>query len=64
VDQFLDLGRQPLSDAFRLPDAPGDEFFYVLEVGLCDGCGMVQLMREVPREKMFQAYPTHRLAIS
>ncbi len=58
VDQFLDLGRQPLSDAFRLPDAPGDEFFYALEVGLCDGCGMVQLMREVPREKMFhQDYP-------
>jgi methylation protein EvaC len=58
VDQFLDLGRQPLSDAFRLPDASGDEFFYALEVGLCDGCGMVQLMREVPREKMFHRdYP-------
>lgn len=60
VEEFLDLGRQPLSDAFRLPDADDDEFFYDLRVGLCGSCSMVQLMREVPREKMFHAdYPYH-----
>ncbi|MCZ7433116.1 class I SAM-dependent methyltransferase [Streptomyces sp. WMMC1477] len=59
--QFLDLGRQPLSDAFRSPDAdPADEFFFHLAVGHCTGCTMVQLMEEVPREKMFREdYPYH-----
>lgn len=58
VDEFLDLGQQPLSDAFRLPGDPDAEFFYHLAVGLCRACTMVQLMREVPRERMFhQDYP-------
>ncbi|MDA2813263.1 class I SAM-dependent methyltransferase [Nocardiopsis sp. RSe5-2] len=59
VHGFLDLGRQPLSDAFLDPggDASG-EFFYRLAVGLCGSCTMVQLMEEVPRERMFNAdYP-------
>ncbi|WP_277209547.1 class I SAM-dependent methyltransferase [Isoptericola croceus] len=56
--QFLDLGRQPLSDAFVTPDRVDDEFFYRLAVGVCLGCTMVQLMEEVPREKMFHdSYP-------
>ncbi|GGS16360.1 class I SAM-dependent methyltransferase [Actinokineospora fastidiosa] len=58
VTEFLDLGRQPLSDAFRLPDDPSEEFFYRLAVGVCGTCSMVQLMEEVPRERMFhQDYP-------
>ncbi|MBW1596591.1 class I SAM-dependent methyltransferase [Streptomyces sp. JJ38] len=59
--EFLDLGRQPLSDAFLTPDAdPSEEFFFHLAVGHCTGCTMVQLMEEVPREKMFREdYPYH-----
>ncbi len=60
VEQFLDLGRQPLSDAFRRPEDASEEFFYHLAVGCCAKCSMVQLMEEVPRERMFhEDYPFH-----
>lgn len=60
VVEFLDLGRQPLSDAFLTPKDIGHEFFYRLAVGFCADCTMVQLMEEVPRERMFhQDYPYH-----
>ncbi|MFI1929138.1 methyltransferase domain-containing protein [Streptomyces sp. NPDC020330] len=60
VVEFLDLGAQPLSDAFLTPKDIGHEFFYRLAVGRCTDCTMVQLMEEVPRERMFHAeYPYH-----
>ncbi|MEU8272445.1 methyltransferase, partial [Sphaerisporangium sp. NPDC049002] len=60
VEEFLDLGRQPLSDAFPRPDDVDGEFFYRLAVGHCVDCTMVQLMEEVPRERMFhEDYPYH-----
>ncbi|MFI0979476.1 methyltransferase domain-containing protein [Streptomyces sp. NPDC021093] len=59
VNEFFDFGRQPLSDAFPAPDADhSSEFFFRLAVGLCSGCTMVQLMEEVPRDRMFhEEYP-------
>ncbi|HET6707259.1 class I SAM-dependent methyltransferase [Amycolatopsis sp.] len=58
VTEFLDLGRQPLSDAFLLAEELDQEFFYRLAVGHCRSCTMVQLVEEVPRERMFhQDYP-------
>ncbi|NUK74568.1 class I SAM-dependent methyltransferase [Streptomyces lunaelactis] len=59
VNEFFDFGQQPLSDAFPAPDADhGSEFFFRLAVGLCSGCTMVQLMEEVPRDRMFhEEYP-------
>ena len=58
VASFLDLGEQPLSDAFLRPDETDDEFFFRLEVGRCTSCTMTQLLHEVPRERMFHAdYP-------
>jgi methylation protein EvaC len=60
VTQFLDLGRQPLSDRFLLEAEIADEYFYHLAVGICRECSMVQLMEEVPRELMFHTdYPYH-----
>ncbi len=53
VTEFLDLGRQPLSDAFLTPSDTDGEFFYRLAVGHCRSCTMVQLVEEVPRERMF-----------
>jgi methylation protein EvaC len=64
VDQFLDLGRQPLSDAFRDPRDDTPEFTYSLRVGTCASCAMVQLMQEVPRERMFHARYPYRTATS
>ncbi|MFD8009770.1 methyltransferase domain-containing protein [Streptomyces sp. NPDC058955] len=60
VEEFLDLGRQPLSDRFLEPDDTGEEFFYRLAVVQCRTCTMVQLAEEVPRNLMFHAdYPYH-----
>ena len=58
VDEFLDLGRQPLSDRFVRPEEMVGEFSYRLAVGRCTACEMVQLVEQVPREAMFHAdYP-------
>ena len=60
VVEFIDFGRQPLSDAFRDPSDDSEEFFYHLAVGHCADCDMIQLMNEVPRGKMFHSgYPYH-----
>ena len=50
VDEFLDLGRQPLSDRFLTADDLAGEFFYRSPWGSVNGCTMVQLMEEVPRD--------------
>lgn len=58
--EFVDLGRQPMADAFLEPAQFPDEFFYRLAVGICESCGMAQLIDEVPNEKMFhKEYPYH-----
>lgn len=58
VREFLDLGRQPLSDTFVDPEDTSGGFVYELRVGRCGDCTMVQLVEEVPREMMFTAdYP-------
>jgi methylation protein EvaC len=58
LHEFIDFGRQPLSDSFRLPAERGQEFFFRLAAGICSSCAMVQLIDEVPRELMFhEGYP-------
>ncbi|MFV2109788.1 methyltransferase domain-containing protein [Micromonospora sp. LOL_015] len=58
VMQFLELGRQPLSDRFLSQPEIHQEYFFHLAVGACERCTMVQLMHEVPREQMFhEDYP-------
>jgi methylation protein EvaC len=58
VSEFFDFGRQPISDAFLEPGYDGEEFFFRLAVGFCGSCTMVQLLEEVPRDRMFhQEYP-------
>lgn len=62
VAEFLDLGDQPLSDAFAREI--GDEFCYRLRVGACADCAMVQLLDEVPRERMFHREYPYRSSLS
>lgn len=58
MTQFLDLGPQPLSDAFRSPDDSSDEFWLHLRAVVCRGCHVVQLADPGPVERMFHAgYP-------
>ncbi|MGW7538886.1 class I SAM-dependent methyltransferase [Amycolatopsis sp. NPDC054798] len=58
VTEFVEFGRQPISDAFLVPGRTDGEYFYHLAAGLCQSCTMVQLLSEVPREMMFhEDYP-------
>ncbi|MEO3867464.1 class I SAM-dependent methyltransferase [Nonomuraea sp. B12E4] len=53
VQQFLDLGRQPLSKAFLKPAEAGRETSFDLTVGICASCTMVQQLGEVSRDLVF-----------
>ncbi|OBF08860.1 SAM-dependent methyltransferase [Mycobacterium sp. ACS4054] len=56
--EVLDLGRQPVSNAFVKPDETAKVPFFRLVVGLCTSCTMVQQLDEVPPSQMFRAdYP-------
>lgn len=56
VEEVLDLGATPLANA--LLDAPGQaEERVPLRVGVCDTCGLVQLLDVVDRAVLFSDYP-------
>ncbi|MCU1459034.1 MAG: C-methyltransferase [Actinomycetia bacterium] len=54
---FLDLGVTPLADALVKPELLEDttfvEGFFPLEVAFCPDCTLVQILEEVPAEKLF-----------
>jgi len=51
---FLDLGVTPLADALVRPDLLGQpEDRFPLEVAFCESCTLVQILEEVPAEKLF-----------
>jgi SAM-dependent methyltransferase len=55
--RYLDLGLQPLPNAFRAPeDAISDEPRFPLVLQACPGCKLSQLTHVVPRELMFVEY--------
>ncbi|MBM2620121.1 class I SAM-dependent methyltransferase [Actinoplanes sp. LDG1-06] len=53
VRPCLDLGRQPVSNAFPRPADAGAETFFQLAVGVCTGCTMVQQLDVLGAEHMF-----------
>lgn len=56
--EVLDLGRQPISNAFMRPEDAAEVPFFHLTIGLCTSCTMVQQLDEVPPNRMFHAqYP-------
>ena len=53
---FVDLGMQPISNAFRTPEeAAAPETFFPLRAYVCDACKLVQLQDVVSREAHFHA---------
>lgn len=52
---FLDLGDQPLSNAFLAPDKVASEQRYPLRVRLCPSCALVQADNVVPASAIFDA---------
>ena len=56
-DPFLDLGAQPLANAFIRPEDAGRlEPRYPLAVAYCEGCSLVQLTATAPPEALFGEY--------
>lgn len=53
ITPFIDFGNMPLGNGFILPTQFGDEYFFPMKVGFCDSCGMVQLLDQPDRERMF-----------
>lgn len=56
--EVLDLGRQPVSNAFVRPGDADTVPFFRLAVGVCQSCTMVQQIDTVPASEMYRAdYP-------
>lgn len=53
IEQFISYGKMPIANGFLTPRQFGDEYFFELRVGFCPKCGMVQLIEQPDREKMF-----------
>ncbi|SDJ97531.1 methylation protein EvaC [Actinopolyspora mzabensis] len=53
LHEFLDMGKQPSANGFIDPAETSDEFQFRLALGTCVGCGMVQLVEEVPQERRY-----------
>src|SRR6476469_1656175 len=54
---FLNLGRQPLANAFLAsPDDFAEEAFYPLEVYFCETCSLVQLLDVIDPAVLFRNY--------
>lgn len=54
LELFLDLGRSPLADAYQdSPDATPPT--YPLQLAVCTGCWLVQLLEVVPGDLLFES---------
>ena len=59
LDAVLSLGSTPVADALRTAEQLAQsERTYPLDVSLCSGCGLVQILHTVPPEELFcRDYP-------
>jgi methylation protein EvaC len=53
IQPFIDFGNMPLGNGFLLPEQFADEYRFPMQVGFCASCGMVQLLDQPDRERMF-----------
>ena len=50
---FIDFGSMPLGNGFLRPEQFSKEYRFPMQVGFCSSCGMVQLLEQPDRERMF-----------
>lgn len=50
---FISFGKMPIANGFLTKEQFKDEYFYEMRVAYCYTCGMVQLVEQPEREKMF-----------
>ncbi len=53
LEPFIDFGDMPLGNGFLLPEQFAGEYRFRMQVGFCHTCGMVQLLDQPARERMF-----------
>jgi len=53
IDPFMSFGKMPIANNFLKPECFKDEFFFELKVAFCQACGMVQLIEQPDKKKMF-----------
>lgn len=53
IEPFIDFGSMPLGNGFLLPEQFAAEYRFPMRVGFCEKCGMVQLLEQPDRERMF-----------
>ncbi|MDW7710837.1 MAG: class I SAM-dependent methyltransferase [Deferrisomatales bacterium] len=53
VEPFIDFGSMPLGNGFLFPEQFEEEYRFPMRVGFCAACGMVQLLKQPERERMF-----------
>jgi methylation protein EvaC len=53
IEPFIDFGSMPLGNGFLLPEQFAAEYRFPMRVGFCAQCGMVQLLEQPDRERMF-----------
>ena len=62
--QFLDLGKQPITNNFLIKKNPKNEFFYSLKLIFHKDSKLVSLAKFVPPKKMFNEKYAHRASAS
>jgi hypothetical protein len=62
--KFLDLGKQPITNAFLKADEFENEYFYNLSMGIDEDTKLVSLMGTVKPEMMFNEIYAHRASMS
>jgi SAM-dependent methyltransferase len=55
IERLLDLGQHPIAHRF-LKSADEPEYVHPVELGLCPACGLVQLLRPIPPERLYAEY--------
>lgn len=53
IKPFISFGMMPIANGFLKQEEFTTEYFFELAIAFCEKCGMVQLMEQPAREKMF-----------
>src|SRR5262245_54327357 len=53
IEPFMSFGRMPIANGFLREEDFAKEFFFDLQAGFCEACGMAQLTELVEPQLMF-----------
>ncbi len=56
IEPFISFGKMPIANGFLSKEQFVNEYYFELQVAFCSACGMVQLVEQPEREKMFNEH--------